>query len=121
MSAGNGGGRGPLERLGGAHELPPIVDDTPEGLEWAELKTGLRCAGCGERITQGFEFVKLQVLRDPVSGARQALRSTMTTCVRPECDYVLQVARESVAVRKIEVQFMDDERWAGLLNDPSAS
>ena len=99
----------------------PVPDTSEDAQPWGEVKTGLRCAGCGERIVKGFEFVRVQVVRDGLSGQRAALRSTTTSCVRPECDYALRCAQESTALRPIEWQFLDDPKIAEMFEEVSSN
>lgn len=117
-------GRDPLGHIPplgapGAMDLSrPVPDTSEEGVAWGEVKVGLRCAGCGERITRGFEFIRVQVVKHPRTGERSALRSTQVSCARIECDYAFTCGQLATAVRKIDNEwlFMDDDRMKAMFN-----
>lgn len=119
----NGAPHGSRDLRRMAAQVKPVEDTSEEGRAWVERKVGLRCGGCGERIVKGFEFVRLQVLKDPVTGERAAVRSTVHACVRPDCDFVMEVAQTATAARKLDNEwlFMDDPRLAGIFNDAEMS
>lgn len=120
--AGENGNEPDLSRLRPALGAP-YVDDSEEGKKFAEQKIGLRCQGCGERITLGFEFVRVTVLRDPATLNRIIRRASAYSCARPECDFALEASVDATAVRRIKDEwlFMDDERMQGMFNDAKNS
>lgn len=108
----------------GMEGLAPIPDESDEGKAWGEVKVGLRCAGCGERIVKGYKFLRVQVVKDPLgSGERAVMRSETIACVREECDYVLKCAADATAVKKIDNEwlFLDDERIAGIFRNAASN
>jgi hypothetical protein len=67
----------------------------------------MRCFGCGERITVGFEFVRLTAVH--VAGRGNVGRlETSYACSRPECDYAPRAAADSYAMKPIEWAYLDE-------------
>ena len=104
------GGRMP----GGAVPLGgPTLMAKPEQVEkvrkLAEMKAGMRCGGCEERITIGFEFVHFHVEMREVDGAKIPVHETrrIFACSRDGCGFAELVAQDADAMRPVEWAFLD--------------
>lgn len=105
----------PLAAFAGAADLNrPFQDESAEALEWAEQKVHMRCGGCGARFQKGFLFVKVTVMRDPVTRVAMVQKAETVSCAAPDCDHAIVAAQDATAVRKLhnEWLFMDDLRIA---------
>lgn len=70
---------------------------------------GMRCMGCGERITVGFEFVRVSASHVPGQGHVGRVETTYA-CSRAECDYAPKAAADSCAMRPLEWAYLDEAR-----------
>lgn len=105
---------------GGSGSVAPVPDESDEGREYGEVAAGLRCKGCGQRFKRGFEFVRVQVVKDPLAGGKRAtMKSTTIACSGIDgCEFAVEAAQTATAVRPVEPawMFMDDPKLAGWFN-----
>jgi len=64
--------------------------------EMLELQAGLRCNGCGRRITVGFKGISI----DPRNPQQPVI--SHVACTREDCDHAEELARDSLAMEMIE-------------------
>ncbi|HEX7088674.1 MAG TPA: hypothetical protein VF192_00965 [Longimicrobiales bacterium] len=93
----------------GVPDLSAAADLTPlsDGEKFkAEFQAGLRCGGCRERIEgTGFEFLKAKRIRDR-QGTHLTIQRTFA-CARASCGYAEVAAKNSMAMKPIQVAWMD--------------
>lgn len=89
---------------GGVPLLGAIAQDAREA---GEKRAGLRCGGCGKRISQGWEFVRMLVQQGPKGPAVIAQRSYACND-EVNCGVFVAMAEQADAFRTIQWQFLDD-------------
>jgi hypothetical protein len=65
-----------------------------------EMAQGLRCNGCGRRITTGFHFTSLAPREDAV-----AMR--LAACAREDCDYAMRCREGGTYMEVVEYVWLD--------------
>lgn len=108
--------RNPLDALPRAN-LQPVPDTSAEARVDGERRLGLRCHGCGERMTvKGWRILRFDAVRDPVSMERAFLRQETFACGRDKCGYLARAAERATAVQPTTPWlFLDDERVRAVL------
>jgi hypothetical protein len=98
---------------GGVHLGEALRRETPllgpEGVKArriAELGAGMRCVGCGERITIGIRFTRF----DPVLREGRPAVDTIVTqaCSRKDCNYAQETAPRADVMEMIEFAWLDE-------------
>lgn len=91
---------------GGAPLIGAVAAEAKAQLEG---RAGFRCGGCGERIFQGFEFVRFVTLFDHGSGRNVAQVQRTSACAgRAGCDFALRAAEEYEAMRPVRWAWLDE-------------
>jgi hypothetical protein len=80
----------------------------------AEVQSGMRCQGCGERITSGYEFVRFRVFATP-SGKPEVRKQMTYACSRDACDYAVVAGQHSSAMRPVTWAYLDEGPGADLI------
>lgn len=95
---------------GGAVDLDSLRAMTPEkqaeGQFYAEMNAGMRCGGCGRRITLGFKFTAFRT--EYVEGQATAVAIVKSACTRPECDHAGKLQAASSAAEAVEFAWFDE-------------
>lgn len=97
-------GRAQKQHLQGARDLSKarMSDEAVRELQGTlEMSQGLRCNGCGRRITQGFHFTSLAPREEAV-----ALR--LAACAREDCDYALTCRAGGTYMEVVEYVWLDE-------------
>jgi hypothetical protein len=104
---------GALKARGGevAEMVGAIAEEAKQA---AEVRSGMRCQGCGERITRGYEFIRFRVYATP-SGKPEVRKQMTYACSRDECDYAMVAAQHSSAMRPVEWAFLDEGPGAAVV------
>lgn len=72
----------------------------------AEVGAGLRCGGCGERVSSGFEFVVIETGR--YEGRVFGNFRNMVACPGlGDCTFAAEAAKHAVAMRSVKQRFLD--------------
>jgi hypothetical protein len=96
-----------LSALRGGTELPP--DIKAAALEEGELRAGLRCGGCRQRVSHGFEFTLIRAEYRPELASGGIKAEKRVACADPECGYAVQcVEIGAVAMREVKYMFLDE-------------
>jgi len=72
----------------------------------AETKNGLRCFGCGERVTVGFRFTQLQPML--IDGKAAVGEGQITAC--NECDFAAKARKVATCMELVEFVWLDKGR-----------
>lgn len=92
-------------------ETPLLGDVGDKAQRIAELAAGMRCVGCGERITLGFRFTQFKpVDRD---GRTQVDTVVTQACSLPGCAYAQEVAPHAHVMEMIEFAWLDEGHRSG--------
>lgn len=96
----------------------PFLGKVPEQMfVEAELRRGMRCCGCGARITDGYEFVAMQPVQSP-EGTVMGITHSFTCNGVEGCTTAIDAAKEARAVREISWKWLDVLRPGGA-EDPA--
>jgi hypothetical protein len=77
-----------------------------EALRQAETHLGMRCVGCGERVTVGMRFHRLSAVTE--NGQPTIRHQMAVACTRDECDFAFRARGEAMAMEMVEFAFLDD-------------
>lgn len=90
-----------------APDTPLIGDDAAKVRKIAELQAGMRCVGCGERVTIGIRFTQFKpVLRE---GRPFVERHSVTACSRKDCSYASETAPLADVMEMVEFAWLDEQ------------
>jgi hypothetical protein len=77
--------------------------------DYAELQVGLRCAGCGLRLTDGWEYHVLEVGLDDSKELVQKYKA-IRSCGGAECPGTAELERVAVARCRVEVEWLSERK-----------
>lgn len=105
-AAGPGGSRVPA---GGKviHRISDLTEaEAAEAYKELEVGAGLRCGGCGERVSTGFEFVVTDAKK--IDGRIKGDYQVLVACPgRDGCGFAGVLAERAVAMREVKQRFLD--------------
>ena len=104
------GGVPDLGALKGGPLMAELVGElADEAVRQAEVQSGMRCQGCGERIERGWEFVRFRVFADNGEGKPEVRKQMTYACMgRNDCDYAAVAGQHSSAMRPVQWAFLDE-------------
>jgi predicted metal-binding protein len=70
--------------------------------EQMELRSGMRCGGCGRRITMGYQFTSL------APRAVEAPVIRLSACAREDCDYAMVLRDGATVMEMVEYAWLDE-------------
>lgn len=70
--------------------------------ETMELRAGMRCGGCGRRITMGYQFTSLA----PRDAAAPVIR--LSACAREDCEYAMVLRDGATVMEMVEFAWLDE-------------
>lgn len=89
-------------------------------LESAEAELGMRCRGCGQRITTGFEFTALEPVMD--SGGVKVITLKLSACNGDNgCDFAQQAREGATAVEMVEFVWLTEDPAPPAEEEPAAA
>lgn len=87
--------------------VPLVGAAADAAIQQFEVKVGMRCVGCGERVQKGWEFCKVTPI---MQGNQPTLQvQSVVACDREECDFAEEAAKVSRARRRVEWEWLIDQ------------
>lgn len=100
-----------MSRLAADLKAGTLPDDYAKTiLAEAEAQLGMRCAGCGRRITTGFEFMQLSPT--VVEGVPTIDRAALSACnggPDGDCDFAEKARKHATVVKMIEFAWLSPD------------
>lgn len=79
-------------------------EQAAEAKELMELRSGMRCHGCGRRLTRGYRFTRI----NPRATTPAGLAVRLSACTRDDCDYAMIVKEDATAMEFVEFAWLDE-------------
>jgi hypothetical protein len=118
MANGAGGPGGSRVPAGGKvlHRRQKLTpEEEAELRKSAEVAAGLRCGGCGARVSHGFEFVFIDVGK--IDGRTFAHYHNLVACSgkTTDCDFAAICAEGAAAMKEVKQRFIDTPEMQKLM------